>query len=237
MKVTTTILVIISFLISLYLILNKNTKLQLPKNILNKHNFGNKYIVYEIESILNDTECKTLILHASPKLIRSGTISKDSISNHRTSYNTFLRNNEDDINIKPILDKIDYITHKLSGKPYENQEPLQVVKYTKGQEYKEHYDCCVPLDNAMCIQDNEKHGFRHSTLLIYLNEVEKGGETDFPLLKHKFTPKLGKAIYFFNLNKNETSYHKLSKHAGLPPLGEGEKWVCNKWIRTKKYTY
>ena len=113
-------------------------------------------------------------------------------------------------------------------------KPLQIVKYSPHQEYKSHYDCCVPMNSPMCLNDAKSHGYRHSTLLIYMNDVDIGGETEFPLLNYKFTPKLGKAIFFFNLTKNEDSFHTLSKHAGLPPT-HGDKWICNKWIRTQPY--
>jgi prolyl 4-hydroxylase len=173
--------------------------------------------------------------HALPHLERSSVISSNPLSDVRTSTNTFLHKTGDkDVNM--ILDKISDMTEKISGKSKRNHEPLQVVKYTPNQLYKEHYDCCVPLDSTLCKEDIKKFGMRHSTFLIYLNNITKGGETDFPLVNYRFKPKLGHGIFFFNLNSSETDYNKLSKHAGLPPIKE-DKWVCNKWVRTIPYDY
>jgi prolyl 4-hydroxylase len=197
---------------------------------------NNNYVVFTIDNVLNDNECSIIIEASKPIMVRSSVISEKAVSNVRTSYNAFLRNEShlDNIELINVLNKLDKLAERVSKKPLQNQEPLQVVKYTKDQEYKAHYDCCVPVESTMCIQDKKKHGFRHSTFLIYLNDVEKGGETEFPLLNYKFKPTKGTAIFFYNLLPDESSFHKLSKHAGLPPI-KGEKWVCNKWIRTKQY--
>lgn len=193
------------------------------------------YNVYEITNILSEEECKLIIQEATPKLTRSGVMAKQSVSNIRTSTNTFLHiDNLRMQRVKEILTKINKLSEKFSGKPQHNQEPLQVVRYTKDQEYKPHYDCCVPLESTICTNDRNRFGLRHSTFLIYLNNVEKGGFTAFPKLNHRFEPKMGNAIFFFNLTPDESTFHEHSQHAGLPPL-VGEKWVCNKWVRTQAY--
>lgn len=201
-----------------------------------KHSFNRgSYNIFEFHNILTKEECSIIINEARPDLKRSGIMSETNISTIRTSTNTFLhKDTSKNIKLINILNKIDKITEQISGKPKQNQEPLQVVKYTKDQEYKEHYDCCVPFDSKICQNDRKNFGLRHSTFLIYLNDVEKGGETNFPKLNYKFSPKMGNAIFFFNLNQKEDYFNELSKHAGLPP-NKNEKWVCNKWIRTKQY--
>jgi prolyl 4-hydroxylase len=224
---------------------NKKTDTQPQMNIIKRSFNDNNYTIYIIENILTDDECNTIMHQSIPHLKRSGTISKNSVSNTRTSYNTFLKHDmfqkeKDTIayahSTLSILDKIDNICVNISKKPKVNQEPLQVVRYQKSQYYNPHYDCCVPIESDLCKQDYTNGGFRYSTLLIYLNDVEDGGETEFPLINFKMKPKRGCGIYFFNVTKSENTFHKLSKHAALP-LQKGEKWVCNKWIRCKKYVY
>ena len=207
-------------------------------NTVTRHIYGNnEYCIYEIHDLLTERECKLIIDNSKNMMQPSAVMSSSNpTSNVRTSTNTFLKLNNFDKNTPMfnLLNKIDTITAKISNKPIPNQEPLQVVQYKPNQEYIQHYDCCVPMNSPICKRDTMLHGLRFSTLLIYLNDVKDGGETEFPLLNTKFTPKLGKAIYFFNLTPNQKEFHKLSKHAGLPPLN-GDKWVCNKWIRTKQY--
>ena len=203
-----------------------------------KHVYNtNSYVIYEINDLLTKDECKLIMDSSKDHLKRSSVMSSKPVSNVRTSENTFLKLNNYDksSDIYKLLDKIDIITLKISGKNRENQEPLQVVKYEPSQYYNEHYDCCVPMESSICKRDTELHGLRYATLLIYLNDVEERGETNFPLLKTKFKPKMGNAVFFYNLTPDEKKYHILSKHAGLAPI-KGTKWVCNKWIRTKRYT-
>lgn len=233
MEVIMKIIFILSLIFFLLCVLKNKTACE---RIIFKHMFNNnQYIIYEVCDVLTHQECQVLITNSIPTLHRSSVISHNPISDVRTSQNTFLHNNTSNAELSNVLAKIEDITHKMSGKSIRNQEPLQVVKYTKNQYYKPHYDCCVPLNSPMCLKDSHLHGYRHSTLLLYLNDVEEGGETEFPLIKYKFKPKMGCGIFFFNLTKNEKNYHYLSKHAGLSPI-KGDKWVCNKWIRTTEYS-
>tara|TARA_B110000971_G_scaffold134433_1_gene137560 strand:- start:531 stop:1241 length:711 start_codon:yes stop_codon:yes gene_type:complete len=208
------------------------------KHTIHEHLFkNNTYKIYEIVDLFTPSECELVRESAKPSLTRSKTMSKNNaVSDIRTSSNTFLHNDMVGSTMSVLLERIDKLTQILSGKPKTFQEPLQVVKYEPNQYYKEHYDCCVPFNLDICREDRKHHGLRHSTLLIYINEVEEGGYTDFPLVNHSFKPILGSAIFFFNLIKDETTFHPLSKHAGLPPK-KGEKWVCNKWIRTQPFIY
>lgn len=229
------LIILVLVCLMIHLLYNYNMKIVYQHTII-QHSFkNNKYIIYEINNVLNKDECNLIIQTSKDRLVRSSVISTNPVSDIRTSKNTFLHKSNEEIPINEILKKIDILTTKISGKPMENQEPLQVVKYDKNQQYKNHYDCCVPHESELCIEDAKRFGYRHSTLLLYLNDVNQGGETDFPLLNYKFKPKMGCGIFFFNLVKDESKFNVLSKHAGLPPL-QDEKWVCNKWIRTKKYS-
>lgn len=76
---------------------------------------------------------------------------------------------------------------------------------------------------------------RFATILLYLNDVPKGGETSFPrwlngettdILKVK--PEHGKAILFYN-QLPDGNYDERSQHAALPVI-EGEKWLANLWV-------
>jgi prolyl 4-hydroxylase len=226
-------ILIIFICIALLYTLTKSQSIVCKHTIL-EHTFkNNTYKIYEIVDLLTPAECELVREAAKPSLTRSKTISETAVSDIRTSSNTFLYNDRVCSSMSVLLERIDRLTQTLSGKPIQFQEPLQVVKYETNQYFNEHYDCCVPFESE-CREDRKRHGLRHSTLLIYINDVLDGGYTDFPLVNHSFKPKLGSAIFFFNLNEDETTFHPLSKHAGLPPK-TGEKWVCNKWIRTQPY--
>lgn len=56
----------------------------------------------------------------------------------------------------------------------ENGEDIQVLRYEHGQKYDPHYDYFSDQDNIA------QGGHRIATVLMYLTDVVKGGETVFP---------------------------------------------------------
>lgn len=56
----------------------------------------------------------------------------------------------------------------------ENGEDIQVLRYEHGQKYDPHYDYFVDKVNIA------RGGHRTATVLMYLTNVTKGGETVFP---------------------------------------------------------
>ena len=56
----------------------------------------------------------------------------------------------------------------------ENGEDIQVLRYQEGQKYEAHYDYFVDKVNIA------RGGHRYATVLMYLSDVQKGGETVFP---------------------------------------------------------
>lgn len=74
---------------------------------------------------------------------------------------------------------------------------------------------------------------RVSTLVIYLNDVEGGGETMFPEVGLSVTPKKGSAVYFEYCN-SLGQIDPLSLHCGVP-VTAGEKWIATKWMRQGNY--
>lgn len=92
-------------------------------------------------------------------------------------------------------------------------------------EYTAHHDFGYSRVDA-----TEKQGARFATLLLYLNEGMKGGETNFPRWAnaHTFrdlrvTPEAGKAVLFYS-QLPDGNLDDFSQHAALP-VTDGEK-VC-----------
>ncbi|MGZ5781611.1 MAG: prolyl hydroxylase family protein, partial [Burkholderiaceae bacterium] len=76
-------------------------------------------------------------------------------------------------------------------------------------------------------------GQRVATLILYLNDVEEGGETEFPEIGLKIIPKAGNALYFAYMNSSSQP-DPLTLHAGRPVL-KGEKWIATRWVRERAY--
>ena len=78
--------------------------------------------------------------------------------------------------------------------------------------------------------NNPLQDARFATLLLYLNEVESGGETSFPRWRNaetfkplKVTPdSRGKAVLFYS-QLPDGNLDDFSQHAALP-VYKGEKW-------------
>jgi len=76
--------------------------------------------------------------------------------------------------------------------------------------------------------DEKQQGARFATLLLYLNEGMKGGETSFPrwvnaetFRELKTVPEIGKAVLFYS-QLPDGNLDDFSQHAALP-VTEGEK--------------
>ncbi|KAG5621658.1 hypothetical protein H5410_006876 [Solanum commersonii] len=129
--------------------------------------------------------------------------------------------------------------------PKENGESIQILHYEHGQKYEPHYDYFHDKVNQ------ELGGHRVATVLMYLSDVEKGGETIFPNSKAKKSqpkgddwsdcakngyavkPRKGDALLFFSLHLNATT-DPLSLHGSCPVI-EGEKWSATKWIHVRSF--
>lgn len=204
--------------------------------VLDYLTFEGRYKITILRDFLSSEECAIVIRAATPMLARSKIMTAAQTGEERTSHSCFLYKQDVQHQAARVLQKISDRASALSSYPESHQEPLQVVRYLPGQLYKPHFDVCVPSDSSICLDDVRDHGgMRHSTLLIYLNDVEEGGETEFPELNKTFTPAIGSAIFFTNLMPNsDTIYDPLSRH-GARSVQRGVKWVCNQWIRAHPY--
>jgi prolyl 4-hydroxylase len=106
----------------------------------------------------------------------------------------------------------------LSGTKVEQGEPLAVLHYAHGQQYRPHLDTLPHTANQ-----------RTHTVLLYLNEGYAGGETLFVKSGLTVSGKLGDAVLFRNVLA-DGSPDTSSQHAGLP-VAAGFKWLATRWIR------
>ena len=186
------------------------------------------YTIQEIEDFLTPEECDKIISLAEPHLFESKvyTDSIDIVNNTRKSEQHWLWDSQD-----PLIKMVSHKVAKLTGTSIDNQEPLQVVRYTEGGFFNPHHDACDG-SAEFCDRMNKDKGPRYITILIYLNDNFQGGETEFPLISKRCIPKKGKAVIFYDTDSNGNILKK-SLH-GANPIKSGTKWVCNKWIKLGK---
>ncbi|GAB4828381.1 Probable prolyl 4-hydroxylase 3 [Ancistrocladus abbreviatus] len=196
-------------------------------------------------NFLSKEECEYLIDLSKPHMVKSTVVdsktgqSKDS--RVRTSSGMFLKRGRDK-NIRDIEKRIADFTFI----PVEHGEGLQVLHYEEGQKYEPHYDYFLDEFNT------KNGGQRMATVLMYLSDVEEGGETVFPAAQGNFSsvpwwnelsecgkkglsvkPKMGDALLFWSMRPDAT-LDPSSLHGGCPVI-KGNKWSCTKWMHVDEY--
>ncbi|MBD3921936.1 2OG-Fe(II) oxygenase [Paenibacillus sp. PR3] len=176
-------------------------------------------LILVLEDVLSAEECDVLIALASDRMQRSRIGGAHTVSDIRTSSSMFLEEGENAW-VRSVEERLS----ELMQVPLAHAEPLQVLHYRPGEQYKLHYDYFT----SDTVANN-----RISTLVMYLNDVEEGGETCFPLLQLSVAPKKGSAVYFEYFY---TDHHlnELTLHAGNPVV-TGEKWVATQWMRRQRF--
>lgn len=180
--------------------------------------------------VLSAEECDELIRLSAVKLQRSRIVDPatgaESEHDERTSHGTYFLLNEN-----PLVATIDRRLSDLMRWPVENGEGLQILHYTKGGEYKPHFDYFSPNDPGSGAHIS-KGGNRVGTMVIYLSDVEAGGATVFPDAGIQVTPVKGNAVFF---SYDTPTPANLTLHGGAP-VERGEKWIATKWVREHAYT-
>lgn len=106
----------------------------------------------------------------------------------------------------------------VTGTAWEQGEPLQVIAYGPGEEYRPHSDALPGAVNQ-----------RAMTVLVWLSEGFEGGKTAFPALGRQFRGGVGDALVFANVDAAGRPDPR-AVHAGLP-VTRGRKLIASRWIR------
>ncbi|HVC92378.1 MAG TPA: 2OG-Fe(II) oxygenase [Pirellulales bacterium] len=180
-----------------------------------------------LANVLSDGECVELIRRSREKLARSTTLDsrtgEPTVIRNRSSFGTYFHNEEDD-----FIASIDRRLAELLRWPVDHTEGIQILRYTVGGEYRPHFDYFPPEQSG-----SRRHvahgGQRLGTLIMYLNEVEDGGETIFPAVGFSVVPRRGHAVYFGYCDVHD-QVDPLTLHGGAP-VRAGEKWIATKGLR------
>jgi prolyl 4-hydroxylase len=184
-----------------------------------------------IEGLLSEAECDKLIQLTSGRMKSSEVVDRQSggsyQSNVRKSEGCHFNRGEN-----AVVQRVEQRIAALTGVPVDFGEPLQMLHYGVGGEYLAHQDFFDPADPGSQVL-TRVGGQRIATLVIYLNSVPEGGDTNFPELELSVKPRKGSAVYFEYLNsKGQLDVRCL--HAGTPVV-RGDKWIATKWLRQSAY--
>jgi prolyl 4-hydroxylase len=167
--------------------------------------------------LLTSAECAYLIQVAEP-LLQPSVVYNDAGEEVRNPIRTsdgmgFYWLIED-----PAIHALNRRVAHATRTSYEQGEPLQVLRYVPGQEYRPHYDYLEAVDNP-----------RPWTALIYLNDDYEGGATRFVKTGLDVRGRAGDVLVFGNAGPHGKR-DPLAEHAGLP-VTAGKKYLATRWIR------
>ncbi|HXJ23795.1 MAG TPA: 2OG-Fe(II) oxygenase [Polyangia bacterium] len=181
--------------------------------------------------VLTLDECAQVIALARPRLQPSQVVDPQTGHNvtasYRNSMGMFFRLEE-----TPFIARLDRRLSAVMNLPLAHGEGLQVLRYGEGGATAPHFDYLLPTNEANRASI-ARSGQRVSTLLVYLNQVDGGGETVFPHVGWSVTPQPGNGLYFESSN-SLGQLDRQSFHAGRP-VTKGEKWVVTKWMRQRRF--
>jgi prolyl 4-hydroxylase len=175
-----------------------------------------------VGGLLAPEECRYIMALAEPRLEPS--VVQDPVTGRRiphpvrTSYGASFGPAQEDL----VINRVNRRLASVTCTRYEWGEPLLVLRYAPGQQYRPHVDTLPGAANQ-----------RFWTALIYLNDGYDGGGTDFPDLGITIGGAMGDALLFRNLT-DEGRPEPRTRHAGLP-VKSGEKWLATRWIRQAPY--
>ena len=174
--------------------------------------------VWKFPSFLSESECRYLRAMAKPLLQPSvvvhpqtGQMIQDPVRRSTVAMFPFVEEN-------PVIHAINRRIAAATSTTYEQGEPLQILSYRRGEEYRQHSDALPGEPNQRVL-----------TFLVYLNDGYEGGETRFPSADFAFRGATGDGLLFANVDRSGQP-DRAAVHAGCP-VDKGRKMLLSKWIR------
>ncbi len=182
--------------------------------------------IYSVNDFLSAADCAGFRAMIDRVAQPSSTFDQAPESTYRTSYSGDAERHD------PFVQAIERRIDDLLGIDGSFGETVQGQRYSPGQEFVGHYDWFDP--QAAYWPGEITHGGQRSwTAMIYLNDVEAGGATEFPRLGVSVTPLQG-FLLCWNNARPDGSPHELTLHAARP-VERGVKYVITKWYRTRRW--
>ena len=185
---------------------------------------GGGFELFAIPDFLSPNECAGLIAlidhNARPSTLYAGT----EVDGFRTSFSCDLNPAD------PLVAAIETRISALTGIDPRYGEALQGQRYAPGQQFKPHHDF-FHVSEPYWEAERLNGGQRTWTGMIYLNQPEGGGETNFPKAGLCLSPEPAMLVLWNNM-KDDGSPQDNSIHEGCAVVG-GAKYIVTKWYRER----
>jgi prolyl 4-hydroxylase len=178
--------------------------------------------LYLHQDFLTQDECRGLVAlidaAAVPSVLYAGT----EQAGFRTSDSCHLSCWD------PLVARVEARMSDVLGIDNAYAETMQGQRYGVGQQFKPHHDFFHPGE-AYWERERLAGGQRTWTAMIFLDQPEAGGNTEFPELGIGVHPQPGRMLVWNNARPDGTPNHK-TLHTGTP-VTAGVKHIVTKWYR------
>jgi len=182
--------------------------------------------VYVHQGFLSLEECKGLIDLIDAAAVPSTLFAGTEQAGFRTSSSCHLNCWD------PLVGRVEARMSEVLGIDNGYAETMQGQRYFVGQEFKAHHDFFHPGQEYW---EHEKlaGGQRTWTAMIFLNQPEAGGNTEFPELGIGVRPQAGMMLIWNNVKPDGSLNHK-TLHTGTQ-VTAGVKHIITKWYRQNNW--
>lgn len=182
--------------------------------------------IFALGDFLSPEECGKMIAMIDHVARPSSTFDATYGDEYRTSYSG-------DVDpYDPFVRKISRRIDDLLGLDPAWGETIQGQRYLPGQKFGPHCDWFF-TEAHYWPREAQMGGQRSWTAMIYLNEVEQGGSTDFVHLGLSIAPRPG-AILIWNNADRQGVPNTWTNHTGSE-VKAGVKYVITRWYRTRPW--
>ena len=189
---------------------------------------NNQLDIYIVRDFLDAKDCEELIRLIDADNEPSRLLSYNGDDEFRTSHSCNV--DPDNATVKRVESKIT----DLMGIDPVHGETFQGQRYQVGQQFKPHYDFFHATE-AYWAEMMRTGGQRTWTAMVFLNDVEGGGETNFTNVAAKVTPRRGNLLCWNNMD-GIGQPNTYAMHQGCP-VTAGTKYIITKWYRERPWTY
>jgi prolyl 4-hydroxylase len=202
----------------------KDVRRRLTKSGVVETLSGGGFDLLVVQNFLSAPECAGIMAliddNARPSTLYAGT----EIDGFRTSFSCDLNPHD------PLIAAVEARIAALTGIDPRHGEALQGQRYAPGQQFKPHHDY-FHVSEPYWEAERLNGGQRTWTGMIYLNQPEGGGETNFPKAGLCLNPQPAMLVLWNNM-KEDGSPQDASIHEGCA-VQAGTKYVVTKWYRER----
>jgi len=183
--------------------------------------------VFVLRDFMTQPECDKLIKMIDADRQPSGILAANEMDpEFRTSESCNLPRWD------PFVAGIEARINQVLGIDPDQGETVQGQRYAVGQQFKPHHDFFYTSEPYW--PDQERTGGQRTwTAMLFLNAPEAGGQTAFPKVGVKVTPRAGNLLAWNNMDEFGAP-NMNSLHQGMP-VEKGVKYVVTKWYRERRW--